>query len=207
MSRTAFPSAEEGMILHQRLCAEDVTAPADVCDAYLEPLLAWLGSVASHVEAEARQSAVHDTVVDYVKHPRRYNPRCADLGVYLRMAARRDLYNLRRREERHQRRRISWEFVEEGEVPGNIQGREAEVLARLTEEEERVRQECCVRRVRASCTEKERAALDLLLAGVHCLHAYAEALGLAERPKEEQEREVKRVKDRLMKRLIREGRP
>jgi RNA polymerase sigma-70 factor (ECF subfamily) len=206
MSRTAFPSAEDGTILHQRLCAGDLTAPADVCAAYLDPLLAWLARVAAHTEADLRESAAHDALVDYVKHPGRYNPACADLGTYLRLAARRDLYNHRRREARHRQRRISWDCVEQGTEAGNYGGKEAEALARLTDEEERRRQQRCVQRVRDRCSAKEQAVLDLMMALEHRTEAYALVLDVTDRPRQEQEREVKRVKDRLMMRLKREGR-
>jgi hypothetical protein len=44
MSQSAppFPSAEEGLRLHQRLCQIDPLATTAVCVAFLSPLLAFL---------------------------------------------------------------------------------------------------------------------------------------------------------------------
>jgi hypothetical protein len=59
--------------------------------------------------------------------------------------------------------------------------------------------------VRQACTEAERRVLALMLDGERSSAAYAQVLGITGLPAAEQEREVKRAKDRIKKRLEREG--
>src|SRR5436305_525483 len=117
MSRApiCFPSPEEGLSLHLRLSERDPVACAGVCQAYLSSLLAWLEARFPDADPHQRQTAVHDAVLRYVMGPERYDPRRADLGCYLRMAARARLSNLRRQEGRHGRHRVAWLVVELGE--------------------------------------------------------------------------------------------
>src|ERR1700722_19902583 len=93
-----FPSREEGLALHIQLCDLNPTAVADVCRAYLAPLLGWLTHRFTNVDAHIRQTAVHDALMAYLQNPRSYNPDRSDLAGYLRMAARGDLRNLLERE-------------------------------------------------------------------------------------------------------------
>ena len=122
------------------------------------------------------------------------------------MAARGDLWNLLRGERRHHVKRVPWLAVEEGEEGGNLSEREEEPSARLQREEEDAAWRALLQSVRGQCDDKEKQALELLLAGERSTAVYAAALGISEKPFPEQEREVKKVKDRLKKRLERGGR-
>ncbi len=57
--------------------------------------------------------------------------------------------------------------------------------------------------LRAKLSLEERRVMDLMLDGERKTRVYAEALGLSGLPAAEQKREIKRVKDRLKKRLER----
>src|SRR5438105_3209093 len=96
MSRahSCFPSLDEGLSLHHRLCEHDPVAPADICAAYLEPLVHWLGLRYPRVHPDVRQTAVHDALIGYLKNPAGYAPSKGSLEVFLRLAAKRDLLNL-----------------------------------------------------------------------------------------------------------------
>jgi RNA polymerase sigma-70 factor (ECF subfamily) len=63
------------------------------------------------------------------------------------------------------------------------------------------------RRSRWTANEAEERAFRLWLEGERQTQAFADALGLGDLPPEEQQREVKRFKDRLIKRLRRLWRP
>jgi RNA polymerase sigma-70 factor (ECF subfamily) len=202
---STFPSAGEGLSLHLRLCEPDALASADLCLACLDPLVHWLETQFPRDDPHLRETAAHDALWGYLKAPERYHPERGPLPAYLRMAARRDLYNLRKREGRHHRRRVAWSAVELGEEGGNIPGREEDPSGLLEDREESERWEALLRAVRQACTEAERRVLELMLAGERSTAAHAEALGLTGLPVAEQEREVKRAKDRIMKRLEREG--
>jgi RNA polymerase sigma-70 factor (ECF subfamily) len=202
---STFPSAEECLSLHLRLCEPDPVAPADLCQACLGPLVHWLETQFPWADPHLRETAAHDALLAYVQAPQRYQPERGPLPAYLRMAARRDLYNLMKREERHHRRRVAWSAVELREEAGNIPGREEDPSRLLADREESERWEAVLRAVRQACTEGERRVLELMLAGGRGTAACALALGLTGLPVAEQEREVKRAKDRIMKRLEREG--
>src|SRR5215831_18039051 len=87
-----FPSAEEGLALHHRLLVVDPLAPSDICSAYLGPLLDWVERRFPTVDAHLCQTAVHQALLTYVQHPARYDEARGDLALYLRMAARSDLW-------------------------------------------------------------------------------------------------------------------
>jgi RNA polymerase sigma-70 factor (ECF subfamily) len=201
-----FPSPEEGLGFHVRLCSADATATADVCRAYLAPLLAWLATTFPRFEDALQATAAGDALMDYVQHPRRYDPERLDLGAYLRMAARGDLRNARCREQRHQGRRVPFSVVELDEDTGNISGREEDPALAAERREEAERGQALLRSVREQLTEGDRRVLDLMLQGERSTAVHAEALGLTALPVAEQEREVKRAKDRVTKRLQRGGR-
>jgi hypothetical protein len=200
-----FPSREEGFRLHVRLCDHEADAPADLCRAYLEPLLTWSANTFPREDPHQRDTAVHKALFDYVQHPGRYDPARLDLAAYLRMAAGRDLRNLRRAEARHHRHRVAWNPVEEGYPRGKYSGADddpAVALERVQDAEEGKR---LLESVTEGWDEKDRRALNLMLEGERRTAAYAEILEIGDRPAEEQEREVKQLKDRIKRRLERKG--
>jgi hypothetical protein len=200
-----FPLAEEGLTLHRRLLVADPLAPSDTCAAYLGPLLDWIERLFPTVDPHLRETAVHQALFSYVQRPARYDAARGDLALYLRMAARSDLWNLLRDEGRHHRGRVAWAAVELGEEGGNLCGREDEPPLRLVHGEEAAEREQFLRSVAEGLTDGERRVLDLMCAGERRTPVYAEALGLAGLPAEQQERDVKRAKDRIKKRIERGG--
>lgn len=207
MSQPTFPDACVGLELHGRLLGQDPTVPGQVCVAFLDPLQAWLGRKFPFVDEHLRQGAVHDALVDYLGHPHQFDPARADLGGFLRLVARRDLLNQLRRERRHQELRLAWILVEDGEDGGNLHGGADDPPLLLVREEESAAARQLIQRVREGCSPEERLVLELMLEGERRTEVYARALGLESRPLEEQEREVKCLKDRLKKRIERGGHP
>src|SRR6266478_3429960 len=103
-----FPSRAEGLALHLRLSDQDPTAVADGCRAYLAPLLRWLTAHFPGVDPDHCQTAAHDALVAYVQRPQGYDAKQLDLGAYLRMAARRDVFNLVAKDQRHHQALVPW---------------------------------------------------------------------------------------------------
>jgi hypothetical protein len=200
-----FPSAEEGLRHHLLLCQLDPVAPAELCRAFIEPLVGWLESEFPWADPHLCRAAAGEALVDYVRDPQRYRPEDGALPAYLRMAARGDLLNLLRKEGRHHRGRAPWSVVELGEEAGKIHGGDKDPSRLVQDREEEARWQARWQVVRQACTEEEQRVLDLMSAGERRTDVYAEALGLGELPAAEQERAVKRAKDRLKKRLEREG--
>jgi RNA polymerase sigma-70 factor (ECF subfamily) len=202
---TCFPAAEDGLRLHLLLVEGVAAAPADACRAYLGPLLHWLSARAPSVDNHLRQTAVHDALFDYVQNPTSYDPRRGSLASFLRLAARRDLLNLLQREARHHWRRRSWKVVEDGVDGGNLSGTEEEPLLHLERREEAAHWQAFLSSFAARCSPQERCVLEFMLAGENRAAVIAPALGMGELAADEQERRVKRIKDRLKIRLKREG--
>jgi hypothetical protein len=125
-----------------------------------------------------------------------------ELGAYLRMAARGDLLNLRKREGKHQKGRVALAVVEDEGEDGNLSvEEEPSVQLEAAEEAERCRD--LLKAMTEDFTEEERRVLELMLAGERTTSVYASVLRLEELPANEREREVKKVKDRIKKRLER----
>jgi RNA polymerase sigma-70 factor (ECF subfamily) len=157
------------------------------------------------VDADLRQTAVHDALLSYVQHPQKYDPQRGALAAYLRMSAHGRLCNLLRKEAPHHRRRVAWSAVELAQEGGNLLGGEEEPALQLERAEELEEWRALLRRVAEDLSPADRRVLDLMLAGERKTEVYAAALGIAGRPDEEQTREVKRAKDRIMNRLKRGG--
>jgi RNA polymerase sigma-70 factor (ECF subfamily) len=205
MSRppTAFPSRDEGQRLHQRLSANDATVTADIVARYLPPLIGSLARWSRPADEGLIEAAAFQALCDYLRHPERFDPTRLDLGAYLRMAARADLRNELRRERRHHRRRIAWNVVEVGESAGNLSGREEQPGQRMEREEAMAHAWVGLADVVAALSDQERQVLELMRRGERATEAFAHVLKLDGLVALEQEREVKRVKDRIVKRLKR----
>jgi RNA polymerase sigma factor (sigma-70 family) len=198
-----FPSNLEGLSLHLRLCDQDPTASADICRSYLPPLLAWIAMGFPKADPDLRQSAVHRALISYVIQPHSFDPERGELGSYLRMAARGDMINLLRQERRHHAKRISWRVVEDADFEGNWTGKDEEPEQAAARQEEADQANTILRQVSAGLTEEEKRVLDLMLAGERQTAAYALVLCVGDLSAQEQARAVKRVKDRIKKRLER----
>ena len=228
MSRLPFPSAEAGRELHRRLLEKDSYAPSEVCTRFAEPLFAFLMSLDGRADEQACMSAVSDALMGYVQRPETFDPerldlsaflrmrgwrprscrRAApperlDLSAFLRMAARRDLSNLARAEAKHHRGRDADFRVEDAGVGGNHFEDDPAAASVRGEEQEAAR--CRIEAVREGCDESERLVLDSMLEGERSTERIAARIGAAHLPEGDRRRAVKRIKDRLEKRIERKG--
>jgi hypothetical protein len=197
------PSCEEGLRLYRDLCNHVATAPYDFAAAYLPPLLAWVEERHGKVDPHLRQDAVHQAILSFVENPSAYDPSGLDVAAYLWMSTQGDLRNLLAREGRHHHRRVSWKGVEDLPDAGKYLGRDDDPSFRLRLAEEQEPGDRAYEIVVASCNEIERRVFELMRRGEKRTSVYAEVLGIGDRPKEEQRREVKKMRDRLEKRLDR----
>lgn len=198
------PSHDEAKALLVRLRSGDPTAPSDLVVAYLDDLACWLQGRNPAVSAEDCLTAAEDALLALIKNPTSYDPKRASLLGYLRMSASGDLKNRWRAEQRHVWRRTDLEDVELSPGEGKyLRDGETDPAQRLEVKERSQVSAKVVGVLRARLSLEERRVMDLMLDGERKTQVYAEALGLSELPAAEQEREVKRVKDRLKKRLER----
>jgi DNA-directed RNA polymerase specialized sigma24 family protein len=202
-SASSFPSALEGLCLHERLCRpDDPQATAAIVAAYLQPLLDFLRWKHPEADNHLRVDAVHRALLDYLRSPERFCPGRGSLANYLRWAALGDLRNLLRNEARHHRRREFFS-VEEGEDDGNYPGGDETPAERLCREEEAARGHELLSAVEADCSPDEQCVFALMRDGNAGTASCAAVLGLGHLSADEQERYVKRVKDRIKKRIER----
>lgn len=195
----------EEYAFHQRVLAADPVAFSQLAERLYASLVRDTGARArSHagkaVDMTLVEEAVGQTLLDYNDHPERYNPEQSALHSYLVMAAYRDFQNSLSKEYRHTGRQatLSGEGLVELEVPdgrSEIDG----LLSRISAQE-------WWSLVEGTFNEPADRQLVLMLAnGVRATESYARVLGITGLPVEEQQREVKKAKDRVLKRLKRLG--
>jgi DNA-directed RNA polymerase specialized sigma24 family protein len=190
----AFPPPAEGLALHRRLtAADDPVAPADFARAYLEPLAAALGRKFPRTDPHLVEQAAAEALLGVIKRPGCYAPGGRQLRGYLLMAARADLLNLLRAEQRHQTGRTPLDRVELPAAGGN-QSTVGDGPARLSDYP-------VLAAVRAALPEPDRRVLDLMCQGERRWEAFAAVLGVGDRPRAEWRPAVKRVTDRITRRL------
>jgi hypothetical protein len=199
-----LPDRAAELDLHRRLLAGDPTASADLASAYLDLLVHWLEDRNKRRVWELCPEAAETALLAVIKNPASYDRDKGTLIAYLRMSAQRDLQTLIAREQKHQRQRIPMDAVELSPDAGKYLGRPDDPSLRLRQqEEERLLMEAIPASVREGSTESELRVLHLMLCGVRKHAEFAEAYEVTHLPMPEQEREVKRVKDRLKTRLKR----
>jgi len=204
-SESSPPPVDEGRALHERLVAGDPTAPADLANTFLDRLANWLILHNPGVDPHICNTAAEDAILALIRNPASYRPEKQSLEVYLRMSASGDLKNLLRSERRHVSRRMSWEVVELSPAAGNCLWDEDSDPARIVARADDEKRPPLPSGLQETLTREESQVLELMLEGERRTEVYAAVLGLTNRPILEQRLEVKRVKDRLKKRLERAG--
>jgi RNA polymerase sigma-70 factor (ECF subfamily) len=192
----SFPPREDELELHERVLRkeEDPVAPADVFQAFMEPLMKVLQCEMACSEDDAHDAAT-DAVLDYLRNPERYDRQQARLSTYLTQAAKRNVRDKQRATASRVRNEQGFLSIIEVQAPAPKERLEVSVEARLAVE----------RLEGARLTPKQREFLKLVLQGERSTQRLAEVLGLASLPKDELRKEVKRQRDRLMKMLGRLG--
>ena len=188
--------------LHQRLLNDDPVATVDFFHLVVPTLERYLRyqfpSIGSSVDPDIYVTAIHDALTAYFKNPEKYDPGRSGLMTYLRLAAKRDLQNLLRKESRHAAGRVSQDSVEFDRSDGNDI---AQTVA------DSIDAESLFEELTKGMTPGERDVFFLMVEGERSTEAAAAALNIGHRAVRDQVREVKRVKDRIKKRIQRRGLP
>jgi hypothetical protein len=126
------------------------------------------------------------------------------------MSASGDLKNALNAERRHSQRRVDWGHVElSAQARKYLQDEDADpaliVECRETEEAAAAKLRSVPHAVSTGLTPEEAKVLELMQAGERKTDAYATVLEVSHLSFKEQQREVKRAKDKLKKRLERAG--
>jgi hypothetical protein len=189
----SWPTEEEVLHLTAALLSKQATAPGVIAAALLSPLAAYLGGRFQYADPDLCYEAAGTAILATVRGESHYDPTQLALDAFLRMAATRDLQNLLEKETRRKRFLIPLESVEEQPDRGNPIQRTDEP----TWDDPRLVAEL------AAFGPPEQLALDLMRGGVRDTADFAGPLGLSHLSEEEQAAEVKRLKDKVKKRLSR----
>jgi hypothetical protein len=204
-SPAASPSQDSHQQLYKRLVDYDPIAPDDIATTFLEPLINWLSSLNQSIHPDLVNEAAEDALLALIHNPSSYDPSKSTLETYLRMSAQGDLRNILSRESAHRSRHKPLKAVELSDKDGKYMGREEDPsLSLLIHEKLASLAEDVPATIRESLTEVEARVLELMLRRERRTVVYAEACGIADRPIHEQRRLVKRIKDRLLKRIERQ---
>jgi len=205
----ASPSRGQDLELHRQLVEGDAVAPSNLATKYLKPLIdAIRRANQPSISDEFIEEAVHLAIANLCKNPGSFDPSQMSgerpLLSYLKMSAQGDLQNRLASEQRHTRGRVSLDRVEQSSDAGKYLGRDDDpaLPLEIREEAEQVRREI-LPIVVDGLTKEETDCLELMMQNVRQTAEYARALHIEHLPKRQQAAEVKRVKDKLKKRIER----
>ncbi|GAC1639433.1 MAG: hypothetical protein NVS4B2_28880 [Chloroflexota bacterium] len=209
-SQSSLPTQEEALGLHRRLLEGDVVASSEVAMAYLDWLAEWVIARNPSVDRHLCETAAEDALLGLMRRPASYKPERASLEAYLRMSASGDLKNALRSEARRRQRQANLEAVElSPDMRKYLQDGDGDP-ARIVEirewRDERMRETIAVpQAVLDGLSPQEREVLELMHIKERKTEIFAAVLGISHLPPDDQRSEVKRVKDRLTKRVERAG--
>lgn len=197
----------ENRDLRERLLAGDTTASNDVVSVYLDKLADWLEVLYPQEHPNNCSTAAADAILEFIRSPATYDPEKQSLEKYLRMSADGDMKNLLRSERRHSKRRVNLELAEPS-IEKRLQDDEADPARVLERHVEEAEADAKLRSLipdwlAAGLAPEEVQVLGLMRIKERRTAVYAAALGISHLSFKEQQKEVKRTKDRLNKRMER----
>lgn len=194
-------------LIYNRLHNDDPTAFAELYEAAAPRLETYLISRFPNLPRDDLHDVIVDLFLALQERPEQYDPAKLSLFAYLRMAARRDALNrierLKRQSPHSALSLDEWdeERVEDQDITRNILQEEDDVFADSLRAPGRFTFEDVLVWLRLQPQEEE--VLRLMVEGVRQTERYAQAIGLSESDPAAQQHEVKKMKDRLKKRVRR----
>jgi DNA-directed RNA polymerase specialized sigma24 family protein len=192
--------------IHRRIMQNDATAFAELCESALPALVKFLQDCFSEPDSHLCESTAIDCLLSYYRTPKIYNPKQISLFAYLRMAARYDLMSAVNKEARLELRLTCLDELADGTQAAEADDRVSQAaLDALLERHTDWSFAEIAQALESHLDRVEKRCLWLMLEGVRDNARYVGALGLAQMDEAGQRAEVKRVKDRLVKKLQRFG--
>jgi DNA-directed RNA polymerase specialized sigma24 family protein len=190
-------------VLHQRVLDGDVTAPAEVAEAFMPLTINRLRRQYHNLhDPHLIDTAVEDALVNYFNRPQQYDPAKSSLASYLYMSARYDLLNLLERDKRYTEHLRLAEYVE-------LDNSKTEHGVEIQDE---FNLEALILSLNSPVWQRlsdllpdpvDQEIVLLMMEGVRKTSVFADVLGISDHSVEEQAAIVKRHKDRLKKKLQR----
>lgn len=206
------------LFVHRSLLSGEVTAPRALFELCLKPLVAGLRTKYPGSSALWEDAAV-DAILEMIQHPHNYDPGKSAVLTYLSVIAYRRLIDSERREQRQTRLfsletdRNSAGSVEDGEksantsleaIPKREQGSQeqlSEAQMFLENNEERAQLKEVLHEIFPDA--RDRQAFELIAYGRTSTEELASIFNLQELSIVEKRKEVKRHRDRILKRVQR----
>ena len=192
--------------IHQRVLQEDVTAFAELCELALPHLVQFLEKRYPQMDSASHETVAIDSLLDYQSKADQYDFKKISLYAYLRMAARRDMLNAIEKTNRFESRLADIEnpFIQNQMLTEASPHEHTGIDEWLIDNTDLSLSEI-MKSLDSELDEHEKKVFMLMLDGVRDTEAYAKVLGLEKLDKPTQQIEVKRTKDRLVKKLRRFG--
>lgn len=185
--------------LHNRLISGDVIASAEIAEYFMPLLIGKLNRAFQNIDdPHLLETAVVDTLIDYLSKPNQYDPNRSNLFSFLILKAKSDLLNYLNPKKIDQARVELAEIVEL-EDDSSVHGVE---LIDDIDIEEVVANNLSPIWNRLSSIIPNRTDLEivkLMMSGIRETDVYAEVIGIQDLPDEDRFRIVKQNKDRLKK--------
>lgn len=208
MCNKTQPTPEDLLRLHAQLIAGGPSAGARLCEAVFDELIARVCRDHARIDEHLCQEAAGDALLSLLRRPDSFDPELAPGGLmgFLRRAARCDLFNRLRREQRHRIGRDPLP-VEDSPEAGKYLGSEDDEPSHVLSlaEQRPWTERPAIRAVLAALTPEERIVFDLMCQGERRTSVLAAAIGRGEQPPAEQQHDIKQIRDRIIKRLERAG--
>jgi len=201
---TNEPGLEWQTQQHQRILRREPTAFAELCELALPHLVTFLQRLYNTAELHLCEQAAIDCLLSYQANPTQYHPDQLALWPFLRMAAKADMLNLIDKQNRHNRHFVA---LDEPAIQPQLSEPDMtqEIFALdewLQQHTQRSRQE-----IMAFLAEElslvDKQFLLLMTEGVRESHRYAQVMNILHLDAAAQQSEVKRAKDRLIKKVRR----
>jgi DNA-directed RNA polymerase specialized sigma24 family protein len=187
-----WPADDELLEAWRRLVA-DPTEFGPFAELVLDPLAAAMARQFPTTDPDEAHSAAADTLMWFGLNASRYEPGRSPLAAFLRMVARGRMINLRGAGRRHREGKIPWDAVEH-DLPGRNDP---------ADDDHPSFDSPALRDATANLSDADRRVVEMMKDGERRTAAFSAVLGFTDLPPDEQEREVKRAKDRIKARLKR----
>jgi RNA polymerase sigma-70 factor (ECF subfamily) len=185
--------------LHNRLISGDVIASAEIAEYFMPLLIGKLNRAFQNIDdPHLIETAVIDTLMDYLSKPNQYDPRRGNLLSFLILKAKSDLLNLLSPKKIDQ---VQVDLAEIVELDNDSSVYGVELIAEM-EVEELITKNLSPIWNRLSSIIPDRTdqeIVKLMMDGIRETNIFAEVMGIQNLPDAEQSRVVKQNKDRLKK--------
>jgi RNA polymerase sigma-70 factor (ECF subfamily) len=197
------PPDLDGLKLHNRLLAGELTASAEIADKYLDGIVHYLEQKHPNIpDPHLVETAAIDAVLNYLRRPQQYDPSKASLDHYLRLSARGDLQNLIDQRRRRENAPKAMQVVEL-DAPSSEYTVEDERTLSVEEQALSLASPLWKRLFELVPDGRDMEIVLLMMENVRSTEDYAVVLGIEHLSPTDQAADVKRHKDRLKKWLQR----